>query len=187
MKLMAPIPVDEIIFDRYRVSKDELLGEPGMGMKIALASLNMVRVTVGAAVIGMACAAYEEALRYSQRRMAFNKPLIEFETIQFKLADMVTNIEAARSLVLETARKRDSGMYQTEIVKYVSMAKLFATEVAQKVVDEALQIHGGWGLVRHTRIEQLYKAVRAPRIYEGTSEIQRLTIARMIKKEVKDV
>lgn len=184
MKLMGPHPTDELIFDNYRVSKDDLLGALGMGMKIALANLDMWRVTVGAASTGMACAAYEEALRYSQQRVAFNQPLIESQVIQFKLADMATSVEAARALVLEVARKRDSGLYERNVVKYASMAKLFATEIAQKVVDEALQIHGGWGLVKDARIQQLFRAVRAPRIYEGTSEIQKLTIARMIRKEV---
>lgn len=187
MKLMGPHPAYELIFDHYPVSKEDLLGDLGMGMKIALSNLNMWRVTVGAASTGMACAAYEEALRYSQKRLAFGKPIIEFQVLQFKLAEMATKIEAARTFILDVARRRDEGLDEKEMIKFSSMAKLFATEAAQKVVDEALQIHGGWGLVRSARIQQLYRAVRSPRIYEGTSEIQALTIARAIQKEARDV
>lgn len=187
MKLMGPHPAYELIFNHYPVSKEDLIGELGMGMKIALTNLNMWRVTVGAASIGMACAAYEEALRYSQQRSAFGKQLIEFQVLQFKLAEMATNVEASRAFVLDVARKRDEGLDERETIKFASMAKLFATEAAQKVVDEALQIHGGWGLIRSARIQQLYRAVRSPRIYEGTSEIQALTIARAMQKEPKNV
>lgn len=183
MKLMAPHPTYELVFHNYRVPKENLLSQPGTGMKIALTTLDMWRVTVGAAATGMACGAYEQALDYARRRVAFNQPLIEFQAIQMKIADMATNIEAARALVLEAARKTDSGD-GAEIIKYASMAKLFATEAAQRVVDEALQIYGGHGLIRGTRVEQLFLAVRAPRIYEGTSEIQKLTIARSIRKEL---
>jgi len=187
MKLMGPHPAYELIFNNYRVPKSDMLGEPGMGMRIALTNLDMFRVTVGAAATGMAQAAYEEALSYSQQRVAFEQPLIEFQVTQFKLAEMATNIEAARALVLEVARNKDAGMEDREVMKYASMAKLFATEIAQSVVDEALQIHGGMGLMRDARIQQIFRAVRAPRIYEGTSEIQKLTIGRMIKKEASGV
>jgi len=181
MKLMAPHPAYEITFDNYRVPRENLLGQPGQGMRIALTTLDILRTTVGAAAIGIAQAAYEEALEYAQRREVFGQPLIEFQVTQFKLADMVTNIQAARLLVSQAASMTQIGE-ERKIIGRASMAKLFATEMAQRVVDEALQIHGGGGLVRGSRIEQLFLAVRAPRIYEGTSEIQRLTIARAIIK-----
>lgn len=187
MKLMGPHPVYELIFNNHPVSKEYLWGDLGMGMKIALNNLNMWRVTVGSASTGMACGAYEEASRYSRQRIAFEKPLIEFQVLQFKLAEMATSIEAARAFVLDVARKMDQGLDERETLKYSSMAKLFATEAAKKVVDQALQIHGAGGLIRSARIQQLYRGVRSPRIYEGTSEIQALTIGRAIQREARDV
>ena len=131
--------------------------------------------------MGLAQAAYEEALKYARFRKAFGQPLIEFQATQFKLADMATNIQAARLLVCQAASMTLLGE-EEKIIGRASMAKLFATEMAQRVVDEALQIHGGIGLVSGSRMERLFRAVRLPRIYEGTSEIQRITIARSISR-----
>ena len=181
MKLMAPHPAYEITLDNYRLPKENLLGQPGKGMRIALTALDLCRTSVGAAAIGMAQAAYEETLKYAQQRKAFGQPIIEFQATQFKLADMITNIQAARLLVSQAASMTQLGD-EMKIIGRASMAKLFATEMANRVVDEALQIHGGAGLARGCRIDRIFRAVRAPRIYEGTSEMQRLTIARSIMR-----
>jgi len=181
MKLMGPCAEYELIFENFRVPEENLLGERGRGMRIALTSLDLCRTTVGANSVGLAQVAYEEAVKYAQQRKAFGRPLIEFQATQFKLADMVTNIQAARLLVYQAASMTVLGE-EEKIIGRASMAKLFATEMAQHVVDEALQIHGGIGLIRGSRMERLYRAVRLPRIYEGTSEIQRLTIARAISR-----
>ena len=177
MKLMSPHPVYQIDFDGYLLPKDNILGSEGQGLAIVLSMLGRMRTTVAAAAIGMAMSAYDRTLEYVQKRMAFKRPLIKFQTTQLKLADMVTDIEAARLLTLRAAWTRDredseEGMMQA------SMAKLFATEAAQRVIDEAVQIHGGYGVLRGSRVEYLYRTIRALRIYEGTSEIQRLTITR---------
>jgi alkylation response protein AidB-like acyl-CoA dehydrogenase len=129
----------------------------------------------------MALSAYEQSLDYVQKRVAFKRPIAEFQAIQLKLADMMTNIEAARWLTLRAAWTRDREDSE-ESMKQASMAKLFATEAAQRVIDEAVQIHGGYGLIRGSRIEYLYRTIRALRIYEGTSEIQRLTITRSLRR-----
>lgn len=183
MKLMAAHIIGELFFDDCRIPKINILGKPGEGMKIALSTLDVYRTTVGAAVIGMAQTAFEEALEYAKRRVAFGQPLAQFQAIQFKLADMATELQAARLLVYWAAWLKDKG--EERVIKEASMAKLFATEVANRIVDEALQIHGGLGVVKGVPIERLFREIRAPRIYEGTSEIQRLTIARQLLKEGK--
>jgi len=183
MEWMGPGCEYEIIFENYRVPKENLLGEEGKGMRIALTALDLCRTTVGAHAVGLAQAAYEEALKYAQIRKAFGQPLIEFQATQFKLADMVTNIQAARLLVYHAALMTELGE-EDKIIGRASMAKLFATEAAQRVVDEALQIHGAAGVMKGSRTELLYRAVRSPRIYEGTSEIQRITIARAIRQGI---
>ena len=138
---------------------------------------------MAAAAIGMAMSAYERSLDYVQKRVAFKRPLIKFQATQLKLADMLTDIEAARLLTLRAAWTRD-GEDTEESMMQASMAKLFATEAAQRVIDEAVQIHGGYGVVRGSRVEYLYRTIRALRIYEGTSEIQRLTITRSATRKV---
>ena len=125
--------------------------------------------------------AYEEAIAYSKKRMAFGKPLSEFQVTQFKLADMATEIDAARLLVYRAAWMRDELGVKT--TKEASMAKVYATEVAWRVVDQAVQLHGGYGVVRGMPVERLYRALRQPRVYEGTSEIQRVVIARQILRD----
>jgi acyl-CoA dehydrogenase len=172
---MAPHPLGTLRFTSCRVPAEFRLGEEGEGAKIALATLGRFRPTVGGAAVGFATRALDEAVHRSRERRQFGRPLAEFEGIQSKLADMATEIEAARLLVCRAAVRLDAG---ERAVAESSMAKLFATEVAARVADEAVQIHGGLGVVRGTLVERIYREVRAMRIYEGTSEIQRSIIAR---------
>jgi acyl-CoA dehydrogenase len=178
MKLMGPHPIGELSFVDCRVPRENLLGEPGRGMRVALSTLDFLRMSVGAAVVGIAQRAFDEAVSYTKKRVAFNQPISEFQATQFKLADMAVQIEAARLLVYKAAWLKDSG--QERVGKESAMAKLFATEMAWRVVDEALQLHGGYGVIRGMPVERLYRAVRQPRVYEGTSEVQRIVIARSI-------
>lgn len=179
--LLSPHPMGVIAFEDCRVPKKQLLGEEGEGLKIALATLDTLRCTVGAAAVGLAQRALEEAIQYSRTRRQFGQALAEFQATQFKLAEMATELEASRLLVYQAAWSNDHK--QKDLKQKSSMAKLFATEAAQRIVDQALQIHGGMGVVVGTPVEQLYRAVRALRIYEGTSEIQKLVIARTLLKE----
>src|ERR1051326_905531 len=178
-RLISPHPIGTLAFEDCVVPRASLIGREGDGMKIALGTLDALRPTVGAAAVGFARRALEEALAYARSRRQFGKPLAEFQGIQFKLADMATELEAARLLVYQAAWQHDR---RREAKRSASMAKLFATEAAQRIVDEALQIHGGLGVARESVVAQLYNAVRALRIYEGTSEIQRLIIARELLK-----
>ena len=179
-RLLSSHPIGVIAFEDCVVSESNRLGEEGDGTKIALATLDTMRCTVGAAAVGLARKALEEAIRYSRERRQFGQELAQFQGIQFKLADMATELEAARLLVYQAAWSHDHG--QADRKKNSSMAKLFATEAAQRIVDQALQIHGGIGLVAETPVARLYNDVRALRIYEGTSEIQKLVIAKELLK-----
>ncbi len=178
MKLMGPHPMAELTFTDCRLPKENLLGEPGRGMRVALGTLDFMRMSVGAAAVGVAQRAYEEAISYSKKRIAFGQKIAEFQSTQFKLADMATEIDAARLLVYRAAWMRDE--ISGRVTKESSMAKLFATEMAWRVVDQALQLHGGYGVVKGMAVERLYRVIRQPRVYEGTSEIQRIVIARHI-------
>jgi alkylation response protein AidB-like acyl-CoA dehydrogenase len=178
MKLMGPHPIGELTFTDCRVPKENLLGEPGRGMRVALTTLDFLRMSVGASAVGIAQRAFEEAVSYAKKRVAFNAPIADLQAVQFKLADMAVQIDAARLLVYRAAWLRDE--VQERVGRESAIAKLFATEMAWRVVDEALQIHGGYGCVRGMPVERLYRAVRQPRVYEGTSEIQRVVIARSI-------
>jgi butyryl-CoA dehydrogenase len=178
MKLMGPHPIAELSFTDCRVPKENLLGEPGRGMRVALSTLDFMRKSVGAHAVGVARRAFEEAVGYSKQRIAFSQPIADFQATQFKLADMATEIDAARLLVYRAAWLRDE--VADRVTKESSMAKLFATEMAWRVVDQAVQLHGGYGVVRGMPVERLYRMVRQPRVYEGTSEIQRTVIARHI-------
>ena len=177
-RLLSPHPIGVISFEDCIVPESNRLGQEGDGIKIALGTLDTLRCTVGAAAVGLAQRAFEEAIRYSQERRQFGQELAQFQGIQFKLADMATELEAARLLVYQAAWSHDHS--REEAKKNSSMAKLFATEAAQRIVDQALQIHGGIGVVADTPVARLYNDVRALRIYEGTSEIQRLVIARSL-------
>ena len=178
--LLSPHPIGVIAFEDCRVPRTQLLGQEGEGLKIALTTLDTLRCTVGAAAVGLAQRALEEAVQYSRKRRQFGQALAEFQATQFKLADMATELEASRLLVYQAAWTRDHN--QSDLKQKSSMAKLYATEAAQRIVDQALQIHGGTGVVVGTPVERLYRDVRALRIYEGTSEIQRLVIARNLLK-----
>jgi len=179
--LLSPHPIGTISFEKCVVPEAQLLGKEGEGAKVALRTLDTLRCTVGAAAVGLAQRALEEAVQYSQRRHQFGQPLADFQGIQFKLADMATELEASRLLVYQAAWANDHA--DPSLPQKSSMAKLFATEAAQRIVDQALQIHGGMGVVVGSTVEQLYRDVRALRIYEGTSEIQKLIIARSLLKK----
>jgi acyl-CoA dehydrogenase len=179
VKLIAPHPIGEVILEDCRVPQTQLLGELGAGIKIALGTLDTFRASVGALALGLAQRALTEAKNYAQTRRQFGRALQEFQTIQIKLADMATALEAARLLVYRAAWLKDQG--QT-IKKEAAMAKLFATEAAQEVIDQAVQIFGGRGLIQGAITERLYRDIRATRIYEGTSEIQKLIIANELLK-----
>ncbi|MBW1801824.1 MAG: acyl-CoA dehydrogenase, partial [Deltaproteobacteria bacterium] len=138
-------------------------------------TLELFRMTVGAAALGIGQAAFEDALDYAQKRVQFGRALAEFQTTRMKLADMATEMDAARALVYRAAIMKDKG--GQPVTRQASMAKLYATETAFKVVDQAVQLHGGVGLIKGSVAERLYREIRALRIYEGTSEIQKLIIA----------
>jgi alkylation response protein AidB-like acyl-CoA dehydrogenase len=179
-QLLSPHPIGVLEFKECVASQTSLLGAEGEGLKIALETLDVLRCSVGAAAVGFAQRALEEAIRYSKARRQFGRVIGEFQGIQFKLADMATELEAARLLVYQAAWAHDAG--EADAKQKSSMAKLYATEAAQRIVDQALQIHGGSGVVAGSITERLYRDVRALRIYEGTSEIQKLVIARGLLK-----
>jgi acyl-CoA dehydrogenase len=174
--LIAPHPNGTIELKDCEVQESQRLGEEGQGIKIALTTLDKFRPTVGAAACGLAGRALDEALRYSLERRQFGGPIADFQAIQFKLADMATELDASRLLVFRAAHASDSTEGRTTLES--AMAKYFATEAAQRIIDQAVQIHGGRGVTIGTAVERLYREIRALRIYEGTSEIQHLVIAR---------
>ena len=181
LDLMAPHPIGAPVFTDCRIPYTNIIGEPGQGIRLALGTLNTFRTTVAAAAIGMAQAAYEASLDFSRNRIIGGQPLSDLQATQFKLADMAVSLEAARLLCYRAAWLKDSG--QENVIKEASYAKLFATEAATRIIHEAVQIHGGAGLEKGARVEQLYREIRALTIYEGTSEVQRQTIARQILRE----
>lgn len=180
-QLLSPHPIGMLEFADCMVPQSALLGVEGGGLRIALETLDLLRCSVGAAAVGFAQRALEEAVRYSKTRRQFGRPIAEFQGIEFKLAEMATELEAARLLVYQAAWAHDCG--NADAKQKSSMAKFYATEAAQRVVDQALQIHGGNGLVAGSIMERLYRDVRALRIYEGTSEIQKIVIARELLKK----
>ncbi|MCC7325862.1 MAG: acyl-CoA dehydrogenase family protein [Burkholderiales bacterium] len=172
--VIAPHPLGTLRFTGCRVAGDRLLGAPGEGFKIAMATLDLFRSTVGAAALGIARRAFDEAVARARERHVFGKALATFQLTQAKLADMATAIDASALLVYRAAWTRD--VVATRVTRESSMAKLYATESAQRVVDSAVQLWGGLGVVRGTTVERLYREVRALRIYEGTSEVLQLVI-----------
>src|SRR5215831_10119034 len=176
--LLSPHPLGVLAFEDCFVSQRQRLGCEGEGLKIALKTLDMLRCSVGAAAVGLAKRALDEAIAYSRNRRQFGRALAEFQATQFKLAEMATELEASRLLVYQAAWTNDRR--QPDASRKSSMAKLFATEAAQRIVDQSLQIHGGNGVIAGNIMERLYRDVRALRIYEGTSEIQKLIIARSL-------
>lgn len=179
--LIAPHPIGEISFEECRVPAEDMVGKEGDGFVLAMETLDTFRASVGAAACGMARRALDEAVRYASGRKQFGRPIAEHQLIQAKLADMVTELDAARLLVYRAAYVKDTS--NRRVTREASEAKLFATEAAGRIIDSAVQIHGGVGLVRGNIVEQLYRDVRALRIYEGTSEIQKLVIASQLLKE----
>jgi len=167
----------QILFEDCIVPSVNLLGREGDGYRIALANLEAGRIGIAAQSVGMARAALDAALVYARDRQAFGKPIIEHQALNFRLADMATEIEAARQLILHAAALRDAG---EPCLKEASMAKLFASEMAERVCSAALQVHGGYGYVNDFPVERIYRDVRVCQIYEGTSDIQRLVIGRAL-------
>ena len=165
----------ELAFENCRVPAANLIGDEGEGYKIALSGLEGGRIGIASQSLGMARAAYEAALRYAKERVAFGKPIFEHQAVQFRLADMATQLEAARQLIHHAARMKDAGQ---PCLKEAAMAKLFASEMAERVCSDAIQVHGGYGYVTDFPVERIYRDVRVCQIYEGTSDIQRILIAR---------
>ncbi|MGE0769134.1 MAG: acyl-CoA dehydrogenase family protein [Hyphomicrobiaceae bacterium] len=170
----------QIVFEGCEVPPDQMLGEDGQGLKIALSNLEGGRIGVAAQSVGMARSAYDAALAYAKERKTFGKPIIEHQAVAFRLADMATGIQAAELMVLRAAALRDAG---EPCLKEASMAKLFASETAEKVCSAAIQIHGGYGYTQDFPVERIYRDVRVCSIYEGTSDIQRLVIGRQVAAE----
>jgi len=168
-----------LMFTDVRVPKENRIGPDGFGFKFAMSTLNGGRIGIAAQALGIAAGAYELALKYSQERKAFGRRIFDHQAIQFKLAEMATRIEAARLLVYKAARLKDEGK---DYVQAAAMAKLYASDVAMWATTEAVQIHGGYGYVREFHVERLMRDAKITQIYEGTSEIQKLVIARELVK-----
>jgi butyryl-CoA dehydrogenase len=166
-----------IVLENCRLPIDARLGQEGEGLRIALANLESGRIGIAAQAIGLARAAYEAALAYARQRVTFGKPIVEHQAVAFRLADMATKIEAARALTHAAARERDLGRPS---LKLAAMAKLHASEMAEEVASDAIQIHGGYGYLSDFPVERIYRDVRVCKIYEGTSDIQRMIISRSI-------
>ncbi|HEX3558015.1 MAG TPA: acyl-CoA dehydrogenase family protein [Pyrinomonadaceae bacterium] len=181
--MVADHPIGEIEFKDVRVPSENLVGTEGDGFRLAMLTMDMFRASVGAAGCGMARRALDEAVHHAKTRRQFGVTLAMHQLIQEKLAVMQTELDAARLLVYRAAHLKDGGATGSSMTRAASQAKLYATEAAQRIIDEAVQIHGGYGLVRGHPVERLYRDVRALRIYEGTSEIQKLIIARELLKE----
>jgi hypothetical protein len=170
----------QIVLESCKVPVDHLLAQEGVGYRIALANLESGRINVAAQSTGVARAALEAALAYARERKSMGKRLIEHQAVSFRLADMATGVEAARQLYLHAARLRDAGQ---PCIREASMAKLFASEMAERVCSDAIQIHGGYGYVADFPVERLWRDVRVTQIYEGASDIQRLVIGRSLEEQ----
>lgn len=176
LDMLSPHPIGTLAFDAVPVTRDDVLGEPGAGFRVAMNTLNLFRPSVGAFAIGMAQAALDATLAHTAQRHAFGGPLKNLQAVSHQAAEMATRTEAARLLVYAAACAYDTGA--PDVPQRSAMAKLFATETAQYVVDTAVQLHGARALQRGHLLEHLYREVRAPRIYEGASEVQRSIIAK---------
>jgi hypothetical protein len=181
LDLLAPHPIGRLDFDGVHVGPEQMLGELNGGFALAMDTLDLFRPSVGAFGVGMAQAALDAAVAYTQEREAFGKPLAQFQAVSHQLAEVATRIQAARLLVRDAAQQYDAGV--RPVRKASAMAKLFATETAQQAVDVAIQVHGARALQKGHLLEHLYREVRAPRIYEGASEVQREIIARELVRE----
>ncbi|WP_086837813.1 acyl-CoA dehydrogenase family protein [Amycolatopsis kentuckyensis] len=171
-------PTAQLIFDGARVPASRLLGDPGAGLRIALSSLSSGRLGIAACAVGLAQAALDEAVTYAKGRSQFGRPIIDFQGIEFLLADMAATVEASRALYLDAARRRDRGM---PFKRQASIAKLVATDGAMKVTTDAVQVLGGAGYTRDFPVERYMREAKVPQIFEGTNQIQRLVIARELK------
>ena len=167
----------QINLENCRVPAENLIGEEGEGYKIALSALEGGRIGIGAQAVGMARSALEVAIQYAKEREAFGVPIIDHQAVSFRLADCATRLEAARQLIWHAASLRDAGK---PCLKEAAMAKLFASEMAEKVCSDAIQVHGGYGYVSDFPVERIYRDVRVCQIYEGTSDIQKILIARAL-------
>ncbi len=167
----------QILFENCRVPAANMIGEPGQGYKIALSGLEGGRIGIASQSVGMARSAFEAALKYARERESFGKPIFEHQSVQFKLSEMAMQLEAARQLIWHAASLKDAGQ---PCLKEAAMAKLFASEMAERVCSDAIQIHGGYGYTADFPVERIYRDVRVCQIYEGTSDIQKLLIARAL-------
>jgi acyl-CoA dehydrogenase len=181
IEVMAPHPLGTLAFDGCRVGDDARVGEAGAGLRVALGTLDVFRSTVGAAALGFARRALDEAVGWARERRLFGKPLADFQLTQARLGEMALEVDASALLVYRAAWTRDAGAER--ITREAAMAKLHATEAAQRVIDAAVQLLGGRGVVSGAPVETLYREIRALRIYEGTSEVQKLVIASQLLKE----
>lgn len=170
----------QILFEDMHISTENLLGKEGEGYKIALANLEGGRIGIAAQSVGLAQAAYNAALTYARERESFGKPIIEHQAVGFRLADMATQLQAAKLMVLHAAQLRDAGK---PCLKEACMAKLFASEAAETIARDAIQVHGGYGYLADFPVERIYRDARVCTIYEGTSDIQRIVITKEITKE----
>lgn len=178
IELLAPHPLADVKLDNCRVPKSAMIGAEGDGFKIAMATLDIFRPSVGAAALGFARRALSETIKHTKNRKAFGASLADLQMTQSTIADMATNIDASALLIYRAAWQKD--ISQDRITLEAAMAKLFSTESAQQIVDSAVQLHGGSGVVAGAIVEKLYREVRALRIYEGASEVQKLIIAKQI-------
>jgi len=167
----------ELILDNCEVPAANVLGEVGQGYKVAIETLNEGRIGIGAQMVGVAQGAYEHALRYSQERQQFGKPIAEFQAVQFVLSEMATEIEASRLLTYNAARLRDSG---ASFIKESAMAKLYSSRAAEFVTSRAVEVYGGYGFTREYPVEKYYRDQKVGQIYEGTTNMQLLVIAKQI-------
>jgi len=178
--VIAPHPLAALRFEGCRIPLTKRIGNPGEGFKVAMATLDVFRSTVGAASLGFARRAMDEALRHASSRHLFGAPLAELQMTQAALADMATNVDAAALLVYRAAWTKDQGA--ARVTREAAMAKMHATEAAQSVIDRAVQIFGGLGVTKGVKVEELYREIRALRIYEGATEVQKIVIARELLK-----
>jgi acyl-CoA dehydrogenase len=176
IEVMAPHPLARLVFDEVRVPVAHRLGAPGEGFKVAMATLDVFRPTVGAAALGFARRALDETLDRAASRRLFGAPLADLQLTQGAIADSATEIDAAALLVYRAAWAKDAGA--ARLPREAAMAKMFATEAAQRVIDRAVQLHGGLGVTKGVKVEELYREIRALRIYEGATEVQKVIIAR---------
>jgi acyl-CoA dehydrogenase len=183
LDMLSPHALGTLDFDGVRVGRDDVLGEVDHGFAVAMRTLDLFRPSVGAFAVGMAQAALDASVAWTRERRLFGGRLADLQATQHTLAEMATRIAAGRLLVRSAAASYDGGADRVEVTTSAAMAKLFATEMAQWVVDQAVQLHGARGLQRGHLLERLYREVRAPRIYEGASEVQRTIIARGLLQE----